>query len=88
MQATIGSQLENARKTLGLSLTEAAEFTKIRTDFLAHFENNNFDIGLPEVYRRGFLKLYANYLKLDGDEIVREYRVNIELDVDIWINDG
>jgi cytoskeletal protein RodZ len=74
IQQNIGSRLENARKSLGITLQQAAEYTKIRSDFLAHIEKNEFDIDLPEIYRQGFLRLYANYLKLDGDEIVKEYR--------------
>ena len=61
---TIGERLEEARKKKGISIREAAESTKIRGDFLQKFEGNHFDIGLTEIYTRGFLRNYANYLKL------------------------
>lgn len=74
MHQNIGTRLENARKSQGITLQQAAEQTKIRSDFLSHLEKNEFDINLPEIYRQGFLRLYANYLKLDGDQIVKDYR--------------
>lgn len=74
---TIGDRLEEARKRQGISVREAAEATKIRGDFLLGFENNNFDFDLPEVYRKGFLKLYAQFLKLDTEKIITDYHAVI-----------
>ncbi len=70
---SIGERLEEARKKKGISLREAAEATKIRGDYLTQFENNRFDINLTEIYVRGFLRSYANYLKLSGDKILNDY---------------
>lgn len=70
---SIGERLEDARKRQGISVREAAEATKIRADFLIEFENNNFNQDLPEIYKRGFLKLYAKFLGLDGDRLVADY---------------
>lgn len=70
---SIGQRLEEARNRKGISLSEAAEATKIRSDFLSYFEQNNFDYDLPEIYRRGFLKNYAQYLKLDADKLLIDY---------------
>ncbi|MGF1451295.1 MAG: helix-turn-helix domain-containing protein [Opitutales bacterium] len=72
--ASIGDRLEEARKRQGISIRDAAEATKIRGDFLLSFENNKFDIDLPEVYRRGFLKNYARYLKLDPERVAADYQ--------------
>ncbi|CAM2927607.1 helix-turn-helix domain-containing protein [Rariglobus hedericola] len=70
---TIGERLEEARKRKGISIREAAEATKIRGDYLHKYENNQFDIKLPEIYVRGFLRTYATYLKLSGDKIINDY---------------
>jgi transcriptional regulator with XRE-family HTH domain len=70
---SIGERLEEARKRKGISIREAAEATKIRSDYLHKFESNQFDIRLPEIYVRGFLRTYANYLKLPGDKIMSDY---------------
>ncbi len=71
--ASIGERLEEARKRQGISLREAAEATKIRSDFLQSLENNQFEFDLPDVYRRGFLKLYARFLKLDTEKVMTDY---------------
>ena len=65
--------MEEARKRKGISLREAAEATKIRSDFLGYIEQNKMDFDLPEIYKRGFLKNYARYLKLDVDKIMTDY---------------
>ncbi len=70
---SIGERLEEARKRKGLSIREAAEATKIRGDYLHKFENNQFDIKLPEIYVRGFLRTYANFLKASADKIIADY---------------
>lgn len=70
---TIGKRLEEARKRKGISIREASEATKIRSDFLKNFELDQFDFDLPEIYKRGFVKIYANYLKLDTKSILTDY---------------
>lgn len=70
---TIGERLEEARKRKGISIREAAEATKVRGDYLHKFESNQFDIKLPEIYVRGFLRIYGNFLKLPADKLVADY---------------
>jgi cytoskeleton protein RodZ len=70
---TIGERLEEARKRKGISIREAAETTKIRGDYLQKFEANTFEIDLPPLYIRGFLRSYARYLELDPERIVNDY---------------
>lgn len=70
---TIGERLEEARKRKGISIREAAEATKIRGDFLLSMESNAFDISLPEIYVRGFLRNYARYLKVDHEKILTDF---------------
>ena len=70
---SIGERLEEARKRKGISLREASEATKIRSDFLSSIEQDQFDFELPEIYKRGFLKNYANYLKLDPQSLLNDY---------------
>ncbi len=70
---TIGDRLEEARKRKGSSIREAAEATKIRGDYLQKFEANAFDLDLPPLYVRGFVRSYARYLELDADRFIAEY---------------
>jgi len=71
---TIGERLEEARKRKGISIREAAESTKIRGDYLQRFENNQFDIGLSDLYVRGFLRTYCNLLKIPSERILADYK--------------
>lgn len=70
---TIGERLEEARKKKGISIREAAEATKIRGDYLQKFESNHFDIGLTEIYTRGFLRNYANFLKIPSERLLADF---------------
>jgi cytoskeleton protein RodZ len=69
---TIGERLEEARKRKGISIREAAETTKIRGDYLQKFEANSFDIDLPPLYIRGFIRTYARFLELDPERLVND----------------
>ena len=71
---TIGEKIEETRKRKGISLSEAAEATKIRRDFLLNIESNNYDYDLPEIYKRGFIKNYAKFLKLNAGKVLAQYQ--------------
>jgi len=71
---TIGERLEEARKRKGISIREAAEATKIRGDYLHKLESNTFDLNLPEIYIRGFLRNYALFLKINPDKLLADYK--------------
>ena len=73
----IGQKLEDARNRKGISIREASESTKIRGDFLTSFESGNFDINLPEVYLRGFIRVYARFLGIDPDSAVSDLNLEI-----------
>ena len=70
---TIGNQFEAARKRQNISLSDASKATKIRSDYLLNFEKNRFHFPLPEIYKRGFIKIYARFLSLDPKGIISQY---------------
>lgn len=70
---SIGERLEEARKKKGISIREAADATKIRGDFLDFFEKDKFDIGIPDIYVRGFLSNYSKFLHIDPTKIITDY---------------
>jgi cytoskeleton protein RodZ len=72
--AKIGPVLEKARKERGLTLEEVEHATKIRKRYLAGLEREDYGVLPDAVYAQGFLKTYANYLGLDGEELSRELR--------------
>jgi cytoskeleton protein RodZ len=68
-EAKIGPVLEKARLDKGLTLDEAEQATKIRKRYLAGLEREDYGVLPDAVYAHGFLKTYANYLGLDGEEL-------------------
>ncbi len=68
----LGSLLRQTREARGLTLTEVANDTLIRSQYLQALEEADLS-RLPEpVYVQGFLKHYANYLGLDGEALSRQ----------------
>ncbi|MCW5821279.1 MAG: helix-turn-helix domain-containing protein [Cyanobacteria bacterium TGS_CYA1] len=74
----IGQKLRNARESKGFSLGQIYDRTKIPTNHLESIENGRFD-DLPEqVYVVGFIKRYADCVGLNGQNLVDEYRKQVE----------
>ena len=71
--SNIGQQLQEARSQLGYTVREVADMIHIRAEYIGKMENNSFDIPLHPVYIRGFVRLYAKFLKLEPDEIVEAF---------------
>jgi cytoskeleton protein RodZ len=68
--AGIGSTLRNARVQHGLTIDQVAQDTRISARFLEALEADRFEELPAPVYVRGFLRSYANYLKLDPAPLV------------------
>jgi cytoskeleton protein RodZ len=71
--SNIGQQFQEARSSLGYTIREVSDIIHIRAEYLGKMENNSFDIPLHTVYVRGFVRLYAKFLKLNPDEIVEAF---------------
>ena len=69
----IGPALKKARTHRGKSVEEAARDTKIRAEYLTALERESFESLLGDVYVRGFLRSYSQYLGLDPDKVVTAY---------------
>src|SRR5436309_15813117 len=65
LMRTVAEQLRTAREARGLTVYQVAEITKIRTDHLRALEEGNYDGFSAPVYIRGFVRTYANLLRLD-----------------------
>jgi len=68
----IGELFKSKRKELNLSLKEVENATSIRTGYIEAIEEGEKDQFLSPVYMLGFLRQYANFLGMDGDQIIRE----------------
>ena len=68
----IGRLLVDARKSQGCTLQLASERTLIRASLLQAIETGQLDL-LPEpVYVRGFIRRYAMFLGLDGENLANQ----------------
>lgn len=70
---SVGSYLKEVRESKGIGLEEAAGVTRIGKNYLLAIEGEAFDKLPSAVYIKGFLRVYAGYLGLSGDEIVAMY---------------
>lgn len=70
----VGELLRRTREEKGLTLKDAQSATKIRTRYLEALERGDDSTVPGEVYFRGFLRSYANFLGLDGQELAARYR--------------
>jgi cytoskeletal protein RodZ len=77
MQA-IGERLREARMRQGLDLTEVEIATKIRAKYLRAMENDEFSMLPGTTYVKSFLRTYAEYLGLDAQLLVEEFRAQHE----------
>ena len=69
----IGNSLREARLRQGIDLARAEDDTKIRTKYLQALEDERFEVLPAETYVKGFLRTYAEYLRLDGQLYVDEF---------------
>jgi cytoskeleton protein RodZ len=70
----IGSSLREARIRHGVELAQVDADTHIRTRYLKALEDERFDLLPGDAYARGFLRTYADYLGLDAELFVDEYK--------------
>jgi hypothetical protein len=69
----IGSSLREARTRQSLDFDEMETRTKVRAKYLRFLEEERFDQLPGHTYTKGFLRVYADALGLDGDLYVDEY---------------
>ena len=77
--ASVAEQLKSTREALGLSVKDVVEQTNLKTDQVEALESGRWDSFAAPVYVRGFVRSYAQLLKLPGDELARA--LDIELGV-------
>jgi len=79
--STVGDWLASARVAKGVTLKQASEVTRIGKSYLNALEENKFDEMPNEAYAKGFVRQYASFLGLSGDEAV--VRLEKQLNCDI-----
>lgn len=71
---SIGAKLQGSRESKGYSVEQVARETHIAKRFIEALEAEDFEAFPGEPYILGFLRTYAHFLDLDGDELVTLYR--------------
>ncbi len=72
--ASIGEKLSAAREARKLTRKEIAKETNIPSSYVEALEEEDFERLPGETYVIGFLRSYAEYLKLDAEEIIQAYK--------------
>ena len=69
----IGNLLASERKKKGLEIIDVEHTTGIRAAYLAALEEGRYSALPGDVYVKGFIRNYGNYLGLDGAHLVQLY---------------
>jgi len=70
----LGDKLAKKRVAMGLSVRDVEKAIRVRADFVEDLENSKYDRLPPEVFVKGFIKSYAELLKLDPEKVLKLYQ--------------
>ena len=69
----IGDILRQERERQHLTIKDIEQGTSIRGLYLEAIEQGDYETLPGDVYTKGFIRNYANFLKIDADDCVRRY---------------
>ena len=75
-EKSVGTLLREARLAKHLSLADAEKATSIRARYLEAIEKDEYEKTPGEVFLKGMLRNYGNFLGLDGLELVHMYKAS------------
>jgi cytoskeleton protein RodZ len=78
----IGASLREARTRRGLSLDDVTAGLRIRERYVTALEEERWELMPGEAYAKGFLRMYAEFLGLDGSLYVDEYNERVAAHLD------
>ena len=76
----VGNLLLAERKKKGLEIIDVEHATGIRAVYLAALEEGRYSTLPGDVYVKGFIRNYGNYLGLDGAQLVQLYTESLQTD--------
>lgn len=68
-----GAALKRIRQKMGVALDDIVVATRIQMQYLTALEDEDFDALPAEVYTRGFVTNYAEFLSLNVKKVVADY---------------
>lgn len=74
MMETVGQILRAEREKKNLSVKDVEHATSIRALYITSIEADDYKVIPGEVYLKGFIRNYANFLGLNSTELVNLYR--------------
>jgi transcriptional regulator with XRE-family HTH domain len=69
----LGEILKNAREQRGLTPSAVAESTHLKVQVVEDLEREDFKRIAAPIYGRGFVKLYAEFMQLDPEPLIRDF---------------
>lgn len=69
----LGDTLREAREKQGLTYKDIEKGTSIRALYIEYIEKGEYDELPGDVYTKGFIRSYANFLKLDANVLVQAF---------------
>ncbi|WP_213357950.1 helix-turn-helix domain-containing protein [Chlamydiifrater phoenicopteri] len=75
----LGDAFRRTREEKGLSLREVESAISIRVHCLEAIESGCLGKLISPVYARGFIKKYASFLGLDGEQMLRDHPYVLKL---------
>ena len=76
--AELGEELRRERVRRNLTFKDVEQVLHIKTTYLEAIEDGKYDIIPGQVYVKGFIRNYGNYLDLDGDRLVKAYQSQVD----------
>jgi cytoskeleton protein RodZ len=75
--SSVGEQLRVAREGRGLGVSEVANATNIKSDYIRAMEGGDWEAFSAPVYIKGFVRTYATHLKLDAAAVVEALQAEL-----------
>lgn len=70
---SLGKQLSEARRSLKLTTSEVAASTRVKVQIIEGLEQDDFSKIAAPIYGKGFIRLYAEHVRVDPAPLIAEY---------------
>lgn len=74
---SVGMELRAMRLQRGESVAQISQVLRIRKDLVEAIEHSRLDLLPGQAYAVGFVRSYADYLRLDTADVVRRYKAEL-----------
>ena len=80
---SVGDQLRQGRESRQLSVSEVANSTNIKSDYIRAMEEGDWSAFSAPVYIKGFVRTYSTHLKLDVASVVEQLEAELRAHPDL-----